>query len=93
MSAKKLIALLLAFVLCTGILAGCNTQPQETTNSTTKATEGTTAATEGTTAPVEVEYTRPDLGGAKIVAHFASTTVEEGECYVDRTVSKLLNCD
>lgn len=93
MSAKKLIALLLAFVLCTGILAGCNTQPQETTNSTTKATEGTTTATEGTTAPVEVEYTRPDLGGAKIVAHFASTTVEDGDCYVDRTVSKLLNCD
>lgn len=93
MSAKKLIALLLAFVLCTGILAGCNTQPQETTNSTTKATEGTTKATEGTTAPVEVEYTRPDLEGATIVTHFASTTVAEGDCFVDKAVQDLLNCN
>ena len=48
MNAKKIIALLLALVLCVGTLAACNSDPKETTQSTTKATEGTTA---GTTAP------------------------------------------
>jgi len=48
-TAKKLIALLLALVLCVGTLAACNNnEPEQTTQSTTKATEGTTA---GTTAP------------------------------------------
>lgn len=49
MNAKKLLALLLALVLCVGTLAACSSDPQETTQSTTKAPEGTTAATEGTT--------------------------------------------
>ena len=54
MNAKKLIALLLALVLCVSVLAACNTQPQETTQATTKATEGTTAATtEATTQATE----------------------------------------
>ena len=48
MNVKKLIALLLALVLCVGTLAACNSDPKKTTQSTTKATEGTTA---GTTAP------------------------------------------
>ena len=50
---KKALALVLALVLCLGVLAGCNADPKETTQSTTKATEGTTAATEGTTAATE----------------------------------------
>ena len=49
MTAKKLLALLLALVLCVGTLAACSSEPQETTQSTVKATDGTTAATEGTT--------------------------------------------
>jgi len=54
MNAKKLIALLMALVLCVSVLAACNTQPQETTQATTKATEGTTAATtEATTQATE----------------------------------------
>ena len=56
MKTRKNIALLLALVLCLGVLAGCNTTPAETTASTT---QGTTAATEGTTAatePVVEEY-------------------------------------
>ena len=48
MNAKKLIALLLALVLCVGTLAACNSDPKETTQATTKATEGTTAATTAT---------------------------------------------
>lgn len=49
MNAKKLIALLLALVLCVGTLAACNSDPKETTQATTKATEGTTAATTAAT--------------------------------------------
>lgn len=89
MRAKKLIALLLAFVLCTGILAACQTQPVETTAST-KGTSSTTAPTSGS---VTEEYTRPNLEGAKITCYYASTTVEDGECYLDRVVSELLNMD
>ena len=51
---QKILALTLAIILCLGVLAGCNTnQPEQTTQSTTKATEGTTAGTEGTTAATE----------------------------------------
>ena len=49
MYAKKLIALLLALVLCVSTLAACNSDPKETTQATTKATEGTTAATTAAT--------------------------------------------
>lgn len=80
MRAKKLIALLLAFVLCTGVLAACQTQPAETTKDS------------GSQTPAE-EYTRPNLNGAKITCYYASTSLEDGECYLDRTVSKLLNMD
>ena len=45
MNAKKRLALLLALVLCVSVLAGCNSDPKETTQATTKATEGATAAT------------------------------------------------
>ena len=61
MNAKKLLALLLALVLCLGTLAACNSDPKETTQSTTKATEGTTAATTEatteTTQPAELKNT------------------------------------
>lgn len=50
MKTRKILALLLALVLCLGVLAGCNTDPAETTAGTT---EGTTAPTEGTTAPTD----------------------------------------
>jgi len=49
MKARKILSLLLTLILCLGILAGCNTLPQESTQSTTKATEGTTAATTAAT--------------------------------------------
>ena len=55
-TAKKLIALLLALVLCVGTLAACNSDPKETTQSTTKATEGTTQATTQAT-----EATQPSV--------------------------------
>lgn len=45
----KILALTLALVLCLGILAGCNTEPTETTQGTTASTQGTTSGTEGTT--------------------------------------------
>ena len=51
MNAKKIIALLLALVLCVGTLAACNNdQPEQTTQATTKATEGTKATTQATEA-------------------------------------------
>ena len=51
MYAKKLIALLLALVLCVGTLAACNNETPGPTNNTTKATEGTTEATTEATEP------------------------------------------
>ena len=51
MYAKKLIALLLALVLCVGTLAACNNETPDPTNNTTKATEGTTEATTEATEP------------------------------------------
>ena len=69
MNAKKLVALLLALVLCVGTLAACDTnKPAETTAPTTKPA-GTTAPT-GTTAPatmpteaekVDAEQTNLDI--------------------------------
>lgn len=52
-TAKKLLALVLALVLCLSVFAGCQQNPAETTKSTdgSKSTEGTTAATTDTTAP------------------------------------------
>lgn len=56
-TAKKLLALLLALVLCVGTLAACNTEkPDETTASTTKPAESnapTTQPTEATQPQVE----------------------------------------
>ena len=48
MNAKKLLALLLALVLCIGTLAACGTEPAETT---APASQGTTAPAADTTAP------------------------------------------
>ena len=59
---KKILALVLALVLCLGILAGCNTdKPEDTTPSTTAPAGDTTTepATEATTEPPETEYTFP----------------------------------
>ena len=58
---KKVLALVLAMVLCLGIFAGCNTdEPVDTTPSTTApAGNDTTAAPDDTTAAVEEEYTFP----------------------------------
>ena len=52
-TAKQLLALVLALVLCLSVFAGCQQNPAETTKSTdgSKSTEGTTAATTDTTAP------------------------------------------
>ena len=63
---KKVLALVLAMVLCLGIFAGCNTdKPVDTTPSTTApAGNDTTAAPDDTTAPAETEYTFP--AGAEI---------------------------
>ena len=63
---KKVLALVLALVLCLGIFAGCNTdEPVDTTPSTTApAGNDTTAAPDDTTAPAETEYTFP--AGAEI---------------------------
>ena len=55
MYAKKLLALLLALVLCVSVLAGCSSVPKETTQATTQATEGTTAATAEATTQATTE--------------------------------------
>ena len=50
-TAKKILAVLLALVLCVGTLAACDSKPAETT--TTPAAESTTAPAAETTAPAE----------------------------------------
>ena len=58
---KKLTTLLLAFVLCLGLLAGCGGNTPETTGAATETTEAPTAApTEQTTEP-DIEPILPDL--------------------------------
>ena len=71
MNAKKLIALLLAMVLCVSVLAGCNSDPKETTQATTKATEGTTAAT--TTATTEATDPAPLTNAERYPIDFDGT--------------------
>ena len=59
---KKILALVLAMVLCLGIFAGCNTdKPVDTTPSTTApAGNDTTGAADDTTAAADdAEYTFP----------------------------------
>lgn len=61
MNAKKILALLLALVLCVGTLAACNADPAETTappaqDTTAPAAQDTTApAADDTTAPAELK--------------------------------------
>ena len=54
---KKVLALVLALVLCVGILAGCQETPVETTKPTETQGDTDTQATD----PVETEYTFPAL--------------------------------
>jgi len=58
MTAKKLIALVLALVLCVGTLAACDSKPAETTAPTT-APATTAKPTETTAAPTETQPAEP----------------------------------
>ena len=71
MKARKILSLLLTLILCLGILAGCNTLPQESTQSTTKATEGTTAAT--TAATTEATVSAPLTNAERYPIDFDGT--------------------
>ena len=71
MNAKKLLALLLALVLCLSTLAACNSDPKETTQVTTKATEGTTAAT--TAATTEATEPKPLTHSDRYPIDFSGT--------------------
>lgn len=74
---KKCLSLILALVLCLGILAGCSVTPAETSSGNQETADGS----------------RPNLNGATITMYAPSTELEDGECYVDRTVQSLLNCN
>lgn len=63
MNAKKLLAVLLALVLCLGTLAACDSKPAETT---APAAEGTTAPAAETTAPAQETTEAAPLTNAEI---------------------------
>jgi len=72
MNAKKLLALLLALIVCTGTLAACDTKPAETTAGTTAPVQSTTAPT-GTAAPTETTEAAPLTNAERYPIDFDGT--------------------
>ena len=65
MKTRKILAVLLALVLCVGALAACEAAPAETT----VPPAGTTAPAEGTTAPAETEPADYSFEGKTLDVH------------------------
>lgn len=72
MNAKKLLALLLALIVCTGTLAACDTKPAETTAGTSAPVQSTTAPT-GTAAPTETTEAAPLTNAERYPIDFDGT--------------------
>ena len=88
---KKMLALLLALVLCFTFLAACGGNADDTTGA--PADDTTAAPADDTTAP-EPEYTTPDMSGIKITQHTADNSDYDPEgCYVNTAVEKKLGLD
>lgn len=89
---KRALALVLALVLCLGVLAGCKDEPAApSTNAPTVDNNKTTTGTPTTT---EYVYTTPDFGGAKITLYCPNNKDYEAEgCYANTIVEKKLNLD
>ena len=82
---KRLIALLLALVLCVGVLAACG--PQNDPTETTKGNESTGNVTEG-------PYVAPDLTGVKITYYAAGDKdVVMEDTWLDSAIEKYLGLD
>lgn len=81
---KRLIALLLALVMCVGLLAACGGNGDGTTGST--ETKGSGESTG--------EYVRPDLTGVKIEYHVKNTSdYNGGETWLYKQMQKLLGVE
>ena len=83
---KRLIALLLALVLCVGVLAACGPQDDPTTEPS-KGNESTGTVTEG-------PYVKPDLTGVKITYYAADDKdVVMEDTWLDSAIEKYLGLD
>lgn len=83
---KRLIALLLALVLCVGVLAACGPKDDPTTESN-KGNESTGTVTEG-------PYVKPDLTGVKITYYAPDDTdVVMEDTWLDSAIEKYLGLD
>lgn len=89
---KRALALVLALVLCLGVLAGCSEETPATTPSTNAPTSGNTPSTNATTTVPVV--TTPDFGGWKLVMYGPDNKdLEEEGSYLNKLVEKHLNID
>lgn len=87
---KKMLALLLAMVLCVGLLAACGDSNADETTAAPKADAPSSEATE----PTEFVYTAPDLTGVKIDMYCSDNSDYDPEgCYVNTAVEAKLGVD
>ncbi len=88
---KKMLALLLAMVLCLTFFAACG---DGSTDDTTAAPAGDTVAGPETTEATEAVYTTPDLSGVKIEMYCMDNSDYDPEgCYVNTIVEAKLGAD
>lgn len=89
---KKILALLLALVLCFTFLAACGDNADETTAATND--NETTADTEATTEATEPPYTTPDMTGVTInIYRNVNSDYDTPNCYATSAIEKTLGVD
>lgn len=87
---KKMLALLLAMVLCFSFLAACGDNADDTTGA---PADGTTAAPE-TTEATEPPYTTPDMTGKTITIYRTTNSdYDTPNCYATGAIEKTLGVD
>lgn len=92
---KRTLSLILALILCMGVLAGCEQKPVESTQGTTApAAQDTTApAVQDTTAPVEDGPLFKETVTIEILQNASSAGAWDENSYIATRIKELLNVD